>query len=111
VLWFNEGPGTSSLYGIIVELGPFILSELTFIGAEYEKSGIPPLTYNEQKVANILDLSMPPPVDFSFCIPPGPPAEWEDCGSWNGTSTATVTYYAIKSWLKIFPHFRKNDVF
>jgi len=114
VLWFNGGPGASSLYGILIELGPFILSDLSFIGAEYEKSGIPQLTYNEfgwQKVANILALSMPPPVGFSFCTPPGPSAQGEDCGSWNDTSTATVTYYAIKSWLKKFPHFRKNDVF
>eukprot|EP01035_Chromulina_nebulosa_P024704 gene24704-32179_t len=114
VLWFNGGPGASSLYGMLIELGPLIVSDLSFTGEAYEKTGIPQLMYNEfgwQKVANILALSMPPPVGFSFCSPPGPSAKGDDCGSWNDTSTAEVTYFAIKSWLQRFPQYRKTDMF
>ena len=114
VLWFNGGPGASSLYGMLIELGPLIVSDLSFTGEAFEKTGIPQLMYNEfgwQKVANILALSMPPPVGFSFCSPPGPSAKGDDCGSWNDTSTAEVTYFAIKSWLQRFPQYRKTDMF
>ena len=109
VLWFNGGPGASSLYGMLIELGPFIVSDLSLTGETYESTGIPQLRYNEfgwQKVANILALSMPPPVGFSFCNPPGASAKGDDCGTWDDTRTAEVTYYAIKSWLDRFPQYR-----
>lgn len=64
-----------------------------------------------QKVANILALSMPPPVGFSFCTPVGASATGNDCGSWNDTSTADVTHMAIKSWLERFPEYKKNEMY
>jgi carboxypeptidase C (cathepsin A) len=93
ILWFNGGPGASSLYGLLVELGPFILNDISLEGPEYAATGIPRLIYNEygwQKAGNILALSMPPPVGFSYCTPPGPQATGDDCGAWNDTSTAEV---------------------
>lgn len=48
---------------------------------------------------------------FSFCTPPGPSAEGNDCGAWNDTSTADATYYAIQSWLQRYPEYRKTDMF
>lgn len=114
VLWFNGGPGASSLYGLMVELGPFLVSDLSLSGPEYEATGIPQLIYNPygwQKVANVLALSIPPPVGFSFCSPPGPSAIGNDCGTWNDTATAEVTHYAIKSWLKLFPEYKANEMF
>ena len=61
----------------MVELGPFLVSDLSLSGPEYEATGVPQLIYNPygwQKVANVLALSIPPPVGFSFCNPPGPAA-------------------------------------
>lgn len=114
VLWFNGGPGASSLYGMLVELGPFLLSDLSYSGIIYEQTGMPQLIYNNngwQKFANVLALSMPPPVGFSYCTPPGPSASGSDCGEWNDTSTADVTYFALNSWLKEFPQFKSNNMF
>ena len=34
-----------------------------------------------------------------------------DCGAWNDTSTAEVTYYAIRSWLELFPEYKENEMF
>ena len=114
VLWFNGGPGASSLYGLFVELGPFILSDLSYEGPIYAKTSIPQLIYNPygwQKVANLLFLSMPPPVGFSYCDPVGPAATGNDCGAWNDTTTGEVTYYAIKSWLDTFSEYKTNQMF
>lgn len=114
LLWFNGGPGASSLYGLLVEMGPFILNDLSRIGKQYEETRVPQLQYNTygwQKLANILALSMPPPIGFSYCDPIGPSASHYDCGSWNDTSTAQVTYYAIKSWLSKFPEYNNRDIY
>lgn len=54
---------------------------------------------------------MPPPVGFSFCTPPGVSATGNDCGSWNDTSTAQVTYYALNAFFEKFPEYLKNDLF
>ncbi len=113
-IYLNLGPGASSLYGLLVELGPFLLNDLSYQGSYYNATGIPELQYNPygwQKFSNILALSMPPPVGFSYCDPPGPSAQGTDCGAWNDTSTAEVTYYALTSWLKEFPQYRENPMF
>lgn len=94
ILWFNGGPGASSLYGLLVELGPFLLNDISLEGPEYLATGIPQLIYNDygwQKIGNILAMSMPPPVGFSYCNPPGSQATGDDCGAWNDTSTAEVS--------------------
>jgi serine carboxypeptidase-like clade I len=114
LLWFNGGPGASSLFGLLVELGPFLLNDISRQSPLYEETGIPQLIYNEygwQKAANILALSMPPPIGFSYCDPPGPSATGHDCGAWNDTSTAQVTYHAIKSWYSLFPEYKTNDMY
>jgi len=113
LLWFNGGPGASSLYGLLVELGPFLLSDSSLKGDVYLKTGIPQLLYNPShwaKVANVVALSMPPPIGFSYCLPKGPSATGNDCGPWNDFSTAQVTYTAIKSFFKRFPQYADRDV-
>jgi len=113
LLFYNGGPGASSLYGLYVELGPFLLSDSSLEGAEYAKTGIPQLLYNEygwQKVANLLVFSMPPPIGYSYCLPKGPSATGNDCGPWNDTSTAQVSYHALTSWLTRFPQYANHKV-
>ena len=54
------------------------LSDMSYQSEEYEKTNIPQLLYNPngwQKTANLLALSIPPPVGFSYCTPPGPEAQ------------------------------------
>ena len=114
VLWFNGGPGASSLYGLLVELGPFRLNDLSLKGPEYQKTKVPQLIYNPSswtQSANILAFSMPVPVGFSYCSPPGPSAQGNDCGASDDNSSAEQAYYALKSWLKIFSEFQKNEMF
>ena len=114
IIWFNGGPGASSLYGLLVELGPFRLNDLSLRGPEYSKTKVPQLIYNPSswaQSANILAFSMPVPVGFSFCNPPGPSAQGNDCGASDDNTSSEQTYYALKSWLKIFSNFQKNEMF
>jgi len=83
----------------------------------YETTKIPQLVYNPygwQKVANIIAISMPPPIGFSYCNG-NVQSTGNDCtpeiGHWNDTATALVTYEAIKSFFLKFPKFNKNEVF
>lgn len=98
----------------MIELGPYLLSDESFVAYEYEKTGIPQLLYNPngwQKVANIIALSMPPPIGYSFCYPIGPSASGNDCGPWNDTSSASVSYHAMKNFYKKYPELKKNKLF
>merc|ERR1719197_2302122 len=68
LVWFNGGPGASSLFGMMIELGPFLFNDLSLATAAYKRTGIPSPVANPyawSKVANVLAISAPPPVGFS----------------------------------------------
>ena len=113
VFWFNGGPGASSLFGFQLELGPYLLTDESMSTPEYEATGVPQLFYNPsgwQKVATIVALSMPPPIGFSYCNNK-PSSSGTDCGHWNDSSTALVTYRAINSFFKKFPEYLGRETF
>ncbi|GBG27100.1 Lysosomal protective protein [Hondaea fermentalgiana] len=114
VLWTNGGPGASSLFGLMTELGPFYLSDESLAQADGE--GIPKLFRNEKatwtKNANVVILNGPPPVSFSFCDPPGPSGDGHDCGvAWNDTTSAEANYEFLESFFEAYPKFRDRDFF
>jgi len=113
VVWYNGGPGASSLFGLLVELGPLLLNEDSY-DAQFNISGIPSLLRNDYswtKVANVLVTDNPPPVGFSFCDPIGPSGDGTSCGPWNDSLVATVNHQFLVNWFKEFPEFSKNDFY
>ena len=114
ILWSNGGPGASSLFGLMTELGPLQLSDLSLQGPEYEKSGVPTLFYNPStwtKLGSVLMFDWPPPVGFSYCN--GDPAgDGNSCGVWNDTRAADAEYAALRGWFdKSFPELKSNDLY
>lgn len=46
VIWYQGGPGASSLFGFFVEFGPFMLNDESLSGAAYNSTGVPQLVRN-----------------------------------------------------------------
>ncbi|GAB5370145.1 hypothetical protein AAMO2058_001466800 [Amorphochlora amoebiformis] len=114
VIWTNGGPGASSFFGLMVELGPFMLSDLSLGTKEFNETGIPTLFPNEYswtKVASILILNSPSPVGYSYCQPAGPSGNGTSCGVWNDTRTAVYNYEFLLNWFKVFPEYQANDLY
>jgi serine carboxypeptidase-like clade I len=68
--WSNGGPGASSLFGLLTEIGPLLLSEESLKTDEYRSTGIPTPQYNPftwSRLGTLLIIDQPAPVGFSFC--------------------------------------------
>lgn len=114
LLWTNGGPGASSLFGLMTELGPFSLSSESLRTDAFKASGVPTLFRNPSswsKLGSLLILNGPPPVSFSYCDPPGMNGTGFECGKWNDTSTAKANYQFLESFYRAFPSFKSNELF
>jgi cathepsin A (carboxypeptidase C) len=106
VIWMNGGPGASSMFGMMTEIGPLQLNYDSL------KTDPPALFYNQygwQKVANILAIEQPPPTGFSFCKDPA--GNQASCGDWNDTSAAVENYHFLQNWMEAYPEFKGRDTF
>eukprot|EP01126_Amoeba_proteus_P012399 TRINITY_DN1509_c0_g2_i2.p1 TRINITY_DN1509_c0_g2~~TRINITY_DN1509_c0_g2_i2.p1 ORF type:complete len:570 (+),score=83.66 TRINITY_DN1509_c0_g2_i2:241-1710(+) len=114
VVWYNGGPGASSLYGLLVELGPLLLNERSLEDPRYNSTGIPQLIrnpYSWSKVANVLTIDNPAPVGFSYCDPVGPTGDGTSCGPWNDSSTAAINYKFFTNWFPEFSEFWDRELY
>ena len=114
ILWSNGGPGASSLFGLLVELGPLLLNDQSLAGDAYEQTGVPTLFYNPSawtRLGSVLLFDWPPPVGFSYCG--GAVAgDGNSCGAWNDTRAAEVDFAALRAWFDAkFPEYKANDLY
>ena len=106
VIWMNGGPGASSMFGMLSELGPFMLTEESALVE-------PPALFRNptgwQTAANVLAIEQPPPTGFSFC---GDPAGGLDaCGDWTDESAAEENYRFVLNWLERFPEYAERALY
>eukprot|EP01052_Picozoa_sp_SAG31_P028865 SAG31_NODE_2823_length_5038_cov_3.257340_2_plen_226_part_00 len=68
VVWYQGGPGASSMFGYFVELGPFWLTEESL--NRPMPDGVPRLFRNQfswSRISNVLFVDFPAPVGFNQC--------------------------------------------
>ena len=97
LIWFNGGPGCSSMLGFMQEHGPYVMENNSTTFHENE--------YSWNTNANVLYIEQPAGVGFSYCDPSVP----EDC-TFTDMSGSNDTIIALLEWLDKFPEFKKNDL-
>ncbi|KAJ4970605.1 hypothetical protein NE237_003704 [Protea cynaroides] len=96
ILWFNGGPGCSSIgYGAFEELGPLLV----------RKDQLIKNPYSWNKLGNILFLESPAGVGFSYS------KTTSDYSSTGDKRTAQEAYTFLINWLERFPQYKKRDFY
>lgn len=96
VLWMNGGPGCSSMEGLLVELGPYLVNP---DGKTLKKN-----IYAWNTVANVLFLEAPACVGFSY-------DDKGDCKT-GDDETSLSNYRALQDFFSNkFPEYRKNEFY
>jgi carboxypeptidase C (cathepsin A) len=114
IYWSNGGPGASSLYGLMTELGPLLLSDESINTLEYKETGIPTPMYNPYswtRLGSILIIDQPAPVGFSFC---NSNTTSENCGDikWTDELSSLNAYTALQAFYKTkFPCYKSKDFY
>jgi serine carboxypeptidase-like clade 1 len=114
IYWSNGGPCASSLFGLLTEIGPLILSDLSLTTDDYRATGIPSPQYNQYswtRLGWILLIDQPAPVGFSYC---NDNHTSHACGNISWTDelaslnawTALQTFYTTK-----FPCLQSKDLY
>ena len=101
VVWFNGGPGSSSIIGMLTELGPLILQE--------GGMGLLRNPYSWTTLAHLVVLESPAGVGFSYCHNM---TLSEESGCFNtDTSTARDARAALQDFFTVFPSLRYNPIY
>ncbi|PAA81057.1 hypothetical protein BOX15_Mlig031755g3 [Macrostomum lignano] len=93
VLWFNGGPGCSSLEGLLRENGPFRVNDMAWLEMN-------PYAWNRD--ANVLYIEAPAGVGFSYSE--------SNVTKTNDTQVAEDNYLALKSFLEKFPEYKGREM-
>jgi len=98
IIWFNGGPGCSSLLGFFQENGPWIVDDSNnATGTIYEN----PYPWNMR--ANVMYLESPAGVGFSVGASD---ADWKH----NDFSQGADAFAALQNFFLRFPHLVANDI-
>ncbi|XP_033182920.1 venom serine carboxypeptidase [Bombus vancouverensis nearcticus] len=95
VLWLQGGPGATSLYGLFLENGPFIVTENKTLEMR---------EYSWNKCHNLLYIDNPVGTGFSF-------TENEKGYATNETDVGRDVHTALVQFFKLFPELQTNDFY
>lgn len=98
VLWLNGGPGTSSILGMLQELGPLMLNA---------SGGLMRNPHAWTRQANLLVLESPAGVGYSFCAAM---LRGRGCSNTDVT-TARAARAALQEFFRDFPEFFRHGLY
>lgn len=113
IYWSNGGPGASSLFGLMTELGPLLLSDLSLQTREYKETGIPTPLYNPDswtKLGSLLIFDAPAPVGFSYCNK-DLNGKGNSCMAWTDELASENSYLALQAFYQKFPSLSNRALF
>ena len=114
LIWYNGGPGASSLFGLLQEWGPLRLLETSY-DSNYNKTGVPTPQFNPYrwtKTHTVVAIDSPPPMGLSFCSEAGPAGNATSCGPWTDKSVFKANHAAHRTlFTKVFPEYASNPVY
>lgn len=100
VLWLNGGPGSSSIFGFLQELGPLLIDA---------KGGLMENPWSWTKLANVVVIEAPIGVGYSYCSlqkEEGKPCQNTDRYTASTSRAAMVDFFTTK-----FPELKDNEFF
>jgi len=111
--WSNGGPGASSLFGLLTELGPLQFSDRSTRTDGYRKTGIPTPMYNPKtwtRLGSLLLFDQPAPVGFSYC---NEGTNSTSCGgiSWDDEKASRNALLALEAFYDKFPQYGTTDLY
>ena len=101
IYWSNGGPGASSMFGLLTELGPLLLSDESIKTDSYRETGLPTLFYNAKswtRLGHLLIFDAPAPVGYSYCN--ANPNDTVACVSWTDELASLNAYRALQTFYK-----------
>jgi len=96
IIWFNGGPGCSSMLGFAQEHGPYLIAD----GTDYWQVN----EYSWNREANVLYIESPAGVGYSWC------GTEEDC-TFNDVNSAADNLTAVLAWFDKYSEFKNNDLY
>ena len=118
IYWTNGGPGASSLFGLLTEIGPLMLSDESLKTDAYKETGIPTPIYNPytwSRLGSLLMIDQPAPVGFSYCNDDDTKnSTSHSCGgiAWTDELTSLNAYTALQTFYKTkFPCLAEKELY
>lgn len=100
IIWFNGGPGCSSMLGFTQEHGPYKIDSGTDVWTKND--------WSWNKEANMLYIESPAGVGYSYC---GGSGTLKECNSYSDPQSAADNLTAVLSFFDKFPEFGTNDLY
>ena len=97
MVWFNGGPGCSSMLGYLKEIGPYIMDD--------GESAFKPNPYSWNREANLLFIEAPAGVGYSYCDKDAVCEDFDDFNS------SLDNLDAMLSFFKKFPEYAKHKLY
>ena len=130
IYWSNGGPGASSMFGLLTELGPLVFNDLSTETDDYRTTGIPTPFYNPHswsKLGHLLIFDVPAPVGFSYCeaTNSSTPSSLDDSSTtlqdtplvdcaglaWTDELAAANTMAALQAFYEKYPALQSTDLY
>jgi serine carboxypeptidase-like clade I len=116
--FLDGGPGASSMFGLLTELGNLLFSDNSLRTNEYRATGIPTPIYNPNswtRLGHLLSFDQPAPIGFSYCGTDDPNniTHPHSCDGivWDDTLTAQAAHRAMIAFYNKFPSFYDVDLY